>query len=149
MQFYNNEILLVKASEVIDLYQIVEDQTILRNYKMNLSIQNAMNNCCIKWNKYHTINYSGFVQLTPNSNTFQIIDCDQIYFFKFPENEIEPIPEFSNTMQNFMMCDYLLNSIGERFALTYKVGEPDLKIFLRRYDHGYIERVFDKSLEGR
>ena len=38
MQFYNNEILLVKASEVIDLYQIVEDQTILRNYKMNLSI---------------------------------------------------------------------------------------------------------------
>ena len=42
----------------------------------------------------------------------------------------------------------MLISIGERFALTYKVGEPDLKVFLRRYDHGYVERADEKSREG-
>jgi len=35
MQFYDNKILLVKSSEVIDLYQIVEDHEIHKNYKMN------------------------------------------------------------------------------------------------------------------
>ena len=27
----------------------------------------------------------------------------------------------------------------ERFCLTYKTNEPDLKVFMRKYDHGYIE----------
>ena len=42
----------------------------------------------------------------------------------------------------------MLISSGERFALSYKVGEPDLKLFLCRFDHGYVERACDKSREG-
>lgn len=97
------------------------------------------NNIAIKWNKYHTLNQTGFVQLTPDSETFQIIGDELIYFFRFPDVEKEPIPELSNTMQNFMLCEQMLISIGERFALTYKGGEPDLKVYLRRFDHGYVE----------
>ena len=77
-----------------------------------------------------------------------MIGGELIYFFKFPDVEKEPIPELSNTMQNFMLCEHMLISMHERFALTYKVGEPDLKVFLRRYDHGYVEKACEKSREG-
>lgn len=96
-------------------------------------------NIGIRWNKYHTLEQTGFVQLTPDSNTFQIIGDELIYFFKFPEVEKEPIPELANTMMNFMLCEQMLISTGERFALAYKVGEPDLRVYLRRFDHGYVE----------
>ena len=44
-------------------------------------------------------------------------------------------------MQNFMLCEQMLVTTNERFALTYKTGEPDLKIFLRKYDHGFLEKA--------
>lgn len=51
-------------------------------------------------------------------------------------------------MQNFMTCDHMLIDCKERFCLTYKAGEPDLKIFMRKYDHGYIEKADHQSREG-
>ena len=37
---------------------------------------------------------------------------------------------------------------NERFCLTYKTGEPDLKVHMRKYDHGYIEKADQQSREG-
>ena len=51
----------------------------------------------------------------------------------------ELIPELKNTMMNFMMCNQMMIDPKERFCLSYKTGEPHLKIFMRKYDHGYIE----------
>lgn len=53
-----------------------------------------------------------------------------------------------NCMQNFMYCEQMLITSNERFALTYKCGEPDLKVFLRKYDHGFIEKADQESREG-
>lgn len=52
----------------------------------------------IKWTKYHTLLLKGFVLLTPLSNRFQIICDELIYFYEFPDDETEPIPELKNTM---------------------------------------------------
>lgn len=51
-------------------------------------------------------------------------------------------------MQNFMLCEQMLISMGQRFALAYKSGEPDLKVYLRRFDHGYVEMACEQSREG-
>jgi hypothetical protein len=71
MQFYDNRILLVKSSEVIDLYQIEEEHD--KNQTFGRFGDSTMSRTCnnhIKWNKYYTLNHTGFVQLTPNCDTF-------------------------------------------------------------------------------
>lgn len=151
MQLYNNRILIVKSSEVIDLYQIEDEIEISNNLKftkLDSAISTRMQTNKVSWNIYHTLDHKGFVQLTPLSNRFQIICDELIYFYEFKDNDNEPIPELKNTMQNFMMCNQMMIDAKERFCLTYKTGEPDLKVFMRKYDHGYIEKADQTSREG-
>lgn len=42
----------------------------------------------------------------------------------------------------------MLIDANERFCLTYKTGEADLRCFMRRYNHGIIERADQTSREG-
>lgn len=37
---------------------------------------------------------------------------------------------------------------NERFCLSYKTSEPNIKIFMRKFDHGYIEKADSQSREG-
>lgn len=47
-----------------------------------------------------------------------------------------------------MMCNQMMIDRNERFSLSYKIGEPDLQVFMRKYDHGYIEKADSQSREG-
>ena len=42
----------------------------------------------------------------------------------------------------------MMIDVNERFSLSYKIGEPDLQVFMRKYDHGYMEKSDSKSREG-
>ena len=71
MQFHDDNILLVKSSEVIDLYQIqdVEDNHMMKSLKDNL-MPNQHNVKNVKWTKYHTLFHKGFAQVNTKSNRF-------------------------------------------------------------------------------
>ena len=108
------------------------------------------------WVKYHTLKHKGFVNMTPDTNQFHVVCDDLIYFYEFKlkqdhhreDENIPKIPHLKNTMYNFMRCNMMMIDKKERFCLTFKTMEPDLKVFMKRFDHGFIENTDNKSREG-
>jgi hypothetical protein len=52
-------------------------------------------------------------------------------------------------MLNFMASTSLMLDNDSKFSISYKSGQPNLNVFRRKYDHGFME-IFDnvKSREG-
>ena len=73
--------------------------------------------------------------MTPGTNQFHIICDDLIYYYELVDEEDpdgddhHPFPKLKNSMQNYMNCNWMLIDKEERFCLTYKSTEPDMKIF--------------------
>lgn len=64
MQFFDNRILLVKSSEVIDMYSIEDELEGQKNYmftRMDSAISARLQISRVKWIKYHTLYHKGFV----------------------------------------------------------------------------------------
>lgn len=68
MELFDDRVLLVKSSEVIDLYQLEDEGSgNLQNFHFNRldsAISARLQTNKVKWNKYHTLELKGFVQLT-------------------------------------------------------------------------------------
>lgn len=104
MEIYDEKVLMVKSSQIIELYHIDKLKNDLNN--LPLILRRKTNSKSIKWVKYHTLNKEGFVIMNPLTRNFQVICDELIYFYEFPDNQDKaPIPFLTNTMQNFMLCN--------------------------------------------
>jgi len=105
----------------------------------------------LEWVKYHDIDIIGFIYYRLGDDRFQLITDKLIYFYKFEndEGEFSETPKIETVMLNFMASTSLMLDNDSKFSISYKSGQPNLNIFRRKYDHGFME-IFDnvKSREG-
>ena len=83
-----------------------------------------------------------------DSNRFQIISERLIYFYEMQPSEKrckDFIPVHVSTMFNFTQCSGCLMVNNQMNFITYKVGQPDISIFMCKYIHTFMETIDSKT----
>lgn len=98
--------------------------------------------------KYQTLDIQGFISCNPCSKKFEIVTNKLIYFYCFEEEDQCYIPKLESIMFNFFECSDIMVDANSTFCITYKSNEPNFRIIMRKYDHGFHEIIEPKNMEG-
>lgn len=99
------------------------------------------------WVKYTSLGMKGLVSLVEKSDEFQVVTDALIHFYYLKFDDDSCMPILKNSMFNFMGCNQMLIDRGSTLCCTYKIGEPNLVLFKRKYNHGFRELVDRTSRE--
>ena len=78
------------------------------------------------------------------TDEFQLVTDTLIHFYTFEKQDDKFIPVLTNSMFNFAKCNQMIIDRDSTLCITYKVGEPSLNVFKRKFNHGFSE-IIDKT----
>lgn len=138
---YNNDVLVTKCSSQFNFY--------IQKEMIDIHAVEATNNSnTLHWVLYHTIKIQGFLFFNRGTTDFQITSDKLVYFYRFNEGDFSYKPEHKSTMFNFLPCTYMSFGLQDQICLSFKLNDPKLTIFVRKLNHGFMQRLNSQDKEG-
>ena len=147
VNLFNNKILIISESQDIKFYHQKKffDDDDVDGSKFQL-----------KWELFQTIEQQGFFYERHNSNCFQVVTSEFIYFYEFEEIEHEESRALGNcytikhisTMSNFIKSTAFLTGNRQRRCIAFKYGEPNITVFMRKFAHTFVKCIDPSSKDN-
>lgn len=100
-----------------------------------------------RWRLYKTFDeMRGQIYFIKGNVRIQVTCEDRVYFFLIDKETFEPTLE--NVMHNFMKCSQLMFGSRVRYGISYRVNQPGLIIYTRKYYHNFKVCISNQNYEG-